>query len=519
MIFLLYSEVTAARIATSLGLPEYSYYFVLRDFLPVLQRLGEVRVVEHPEREVDALYDEARAAGRECLFLSFSPPQKTTLDLRCPTIPVFAWEFDSIPDEHWLDELNQNWLYVLQKCGRGITHSALIARIVARGLGAGFPIVSIPSPVWDKYQRVRDRASGLPASRNWRIQLRSGVVLDTHDVALEPYIPGLDAVANAVSAARAQEQAARPPVAPPGTAPAPRQSFLRITRRYLGVWYLDVLRGLLLGRAARPAAPAAAVALEFVVEDQDKRLEPLNPVEPHALPPSGVTPHTPEWALGECSVELSGVVFTSLFNPYDGRKNWVDMLTAFCAAFKDNADATLVFKLGHHEYQSALNSMLMCMARMPEFQCRVVLLQGYLDGAEFDNLIHASTFAVNASHGEGQCLPLMEFLSCGKPAVSPRHSAMLDYIDADLAFVVESWQDASAWSHDPRLAYRTCRQQIDWGSLVAAYRAAYQCARHDPQQYQRMSAASIERMRGHCSQAVAEQRLRSFLKLEESVGA
>ena len=38
--------VNAARIASSLGLPEYSYYFVLRDFLPALQRLGDVVIVE-----------------------------------------------------------------------------------------------------------------------------------------------------------------------------------------------------------------------------------------------------------------------------------------------------------------------------------------------------------------------------------------------------------------------------------------------------------------------------------------
>jgi hypothetical protein len=82
MKFLVYSEVSAARIATSMGLPEYSYYFVLRDFLPVLKALGDVQVVEDPEQQVDALYDQACAAGERCLFLSFSPPQKTLLGLR-----------------------------------------------------------------------------------------------------------------------------------------------------------------------------------------------------------------------------------------------------------------------------------------------------------------------------------------------------------------------------------------------------------------------------------------------------
>lgn len=517
MKFLVYSQVTAAQIAASLGLPEYSYYFVLRDFLPVLRQLGDVLVIERPEVEVDPLYDTACAVGERCLFLSFSPPQKTPLGLRCPTIPVFAWEFSSIPNEHWLDELNQDWCYVLQESAQGISHSELTVQAVKAELGATFPIISIPSPVWDKYESLRESPVALPLNKGIRIQVRSGVVLDTHDVALEPYMPGLDAVAKAVTAARAEKPAesqAQAPLDAPVVQCAPQQSRLQISRRYLGEWYLRVLRECLPGLPGPVPAPPAT--LELVMEDSTLPLEPRNQVEPGALPKSGVKPLTPEWALSECNFELSGVVFTSLFNPYDGRKNWVDMLTAFCAAFKDDADATLVFKLGHHEYQSALNDMLMCMARMPKFKCRVVLLQGFLDKAEFDSLIRASAFVVNASHGEGQCLPLMEFLSCGKPAIAPRHSAMLDYIDEEVAFVVDSWEDATAWSHDPRLAYRTLRHQIDWSSLVGAYREAYRCVQDDPSRYAKMSVVAIERMRGHCSQAVAAQKLRQFLTIDEA---
>jgi glycosyltransferase involved in cell wall biosynthesis len=527
MKFLVYSQVTAEQIAASLGLPEYSYYFVLRDFLPVLQQLGDVLIIEHPEVEVDPLYDAACAAGERCVFLSFSPPQKTSLGLRCPTIPVFAWEFSSIPNEHWLDELNQDWRYVLQQCGQGISHSDLTVQAVKVELGEAFPAISIPSPVWDKFQSLREQPGALPLHKSICIQVRSGVVLDTHDVALEPYMPGPDAVAKAVAAARAPKPAdnqAQSPADAPAVAHVLPQSRLQISRRYLGEWYLRVLRELLPnlpgpgpGPGPVPIQSVAPATIELVIEDCDLRLEPRNQVEPSLLPKSGVKPLTPEWHLSECNFALSGVVFTSLFNPYDGRKNWVDMLTAFCAAFKDTADATLVFKLGHHEYQSALNDMLMCMARMPKFKCRVVLLQGFLDKAEFDCLIRASAFVVNASHGEGQCLPLMEFLSCGKPAIAPRHSAMLDYIDSEVAFVVDSWLDATAWSHDPRLAYRTLRHQIDWSSLVEAYRAAYRCVQDDPSRYAKMSAAAIERMRGHCSQAVATQKLRQFLSIDEAV--
>lgn len=517
MRFLVYSEVTEATIASNLGLPEYSYYFVLRDFLPALRLLGEVVVIKDPQSEVDALYDAAREAGESCVFLSFSPPHKTLLSLRCPTFPVFAWEFDTIPTEYWLDEINQDWRHVLRVCGAGITHSALTVEAVKRELGDDFPIISIPSPVWDKFSTIRERLSSISSCHS--IRMPSGIVLDTHDVALEPYMPGLDAVAKAVANARAPFKAEVGPEEKLPIDPVAVESRFGITRRYLGTWYLQVLRGFfpwLPGGRRKAIETTSLITIELESEQEGQHLEPRNQVEPMALPKQGVKPIATEWLPVPQHFELTGVVFTALFNPYDGRKNWVDMLTAFCAAFRDVPDATLVFKLGHHEYQAALNGMLMCIARLPKFKCRVLLVHGYLEKAEFDNLIAASTFVVNASHGEGQCLPLMELMSCGKPAIAPRNSAMLDYVDDEVAFVVDSWLDATAWPHDPRLAYRTCRHQINWSSLVDQYQAAYRCFKYDSERYRRMSAAAIRRMHSHCSQEVAKENLQYFLTKELS---
>lgn len=498
MRFLVYSEVNSARIESSLGLPDYSYYFVLKEFLPLLRGLGDVTVVEQVG-EVDALYRQALDNGEPCVFLSFTPPHKTPLDLQCPTIPVFAWEFDSIPNQQWLDDDRQNWAAVLQRCGRAITHSGLTVEATRAELGAAFPVVSIPAPVWDKFAPLRQQPAGLP-SDPVTLTVRSGVVMDTHDLSLAPYIPNADAVTRAVASARARELPAAAAKAEAAEQPtAVRQSLARITLRYLVEWYR------LAWRAQVPVVPVAA-------EPAPARMEPPNPVEPGGLPDVEVDEETmPALPLGEHRLTLSGVVFTAVFNPYDGRKNWVDMLTAFCSAFRDTPEATLLFKLGHHEYESAMNDMLMCMARMPAFQCRVVLLHGYLDRSEFDELIRHTAYIVNASHGEGQCLPLMEFLSCGKPAVAPRHSAMVDYIDESVAFEVATWLDATAWPHDPRLAYRTLRHQIDWASLVEAYRAAFQCFTQQPERYARMSNAAIERMRTHCSLEAGRGRLETFL--------
>ena len=46
----------------------------------------------------------------------------------------------------------------------------------------------------------------------------------------------------------------------------------------------------------------------------------------------------------EPSLDLSGVVYTTVLNPYDYRKNWPDLLTGFFLALKDQPDATLVVR-------------------------------------------------------------------------------------------------------------------------------------------------------------------------------
>ena len=73
MNFILYSDVNDSSISQSLGRPEYSYYFVLKAYRPVLESLGRVHVVA-AVAEVDALYQQHLAAGEDSLFLCFTPP-------------------------------------------------------------------------------------------------------------------------------------------------------------------------------------------------------------------------------------------------------------------------------------------------------------------------------------------------------------------------------------------------------------------------------------------------------------
>lgn len=152
-LILIGSKITQDTIQQSLGKPEYSYYFLMREFVPALQRLGDVVEVKSLE-EVDALFDQHSAQGREVVFLSFSPPQQVPLGLRCPTIPVFAWEFDNIPCEPWGDEPRNDWRYVFARTGAAITLSQEAAAAVRAAMGADYPVGVVPAPVWDRFVDV-----------------------------------------------------------------------------------------------------------------------------------------------------------------------------------------------------------------------------------------------------------------------------------------------------------------------------------------------------------------------------
>ncbi|HEX4548824.1 glycosyltransferase [Pseudomonas sp.] len=417
MLIIIHSETNQHTIAQNLGRSEYSYYFVLKEYRPVLERLGRVVEVSAPAQEVDALYLECLARGEPCVFLSFSPPHRTPLHLACPTLPVFAWEFSTIPNEPFAGEPRNDWRTVLRACGAAITHSSYTVNAVREAMGEDYPIVAVPAPVWDRFAARGAQWQGEPQSGPLRLKIK-GLVADSRQLDLDAYGP-------------------------------------EHLRRGTGIDF---------------AAPVT-----------------------------------------EQELLLDGVVYTSVFNPGDGRKNWEDMLSAFCVTFRENDDATLVLKLTHHDAELALSDILHHLYKNQSYRCRIVLIYGYLADADYERLVQATRYVVNTSYGEGQCLPLMEFMSCGKPAVAPRTTAMIDYLSVDNAFLIESTDELTAWPHDPRKAFRTLRYVTNWASLCAAYRASYEVAKHDPQRYARMAAQAVSSLQGFCSQAVAEQRLQVFL--------
>ncbi|KIQ57743.1 glycosyltransferase, partial [Pseudomonas fluorescens] len=182
MNFILYSDVNDHSISQSLGRPEYSYYFVLKAYRPVLESLGTVHVVASVA-EVDPLYLALQEAGQDCLFLSFSPPHKAPVDLLCPMVCVVAWEFDSIPAEHWDDDPRHDWSRTLARHGRVITLSSHTAAAIRRTLGEDFPVLVLPTPLWERFAAVRERYPSTPVNPGATLQIK-GCIIDSQVLGL-----------------------------------------------------------------------------------------------------------------------------------------------------------------------------------------------------------------------------------------------------------------------------------------------------------------------------------------------
>lgn len=571
-----YAPIRTSELGSQMGKPEYSYAFVLDHFRPVLEQLGTVVQVTDPSTEVDPIYDAARAAGDDCVFLSFAPPHRSPVGLRCPTSSVFAWEFDTIPDEVWGGDSRHDWRTVLADHGRAIVLSQHSVAAVKRSMGTDFPVRAIPTPVFDRYSRPAEAAHQLALEP--RSLSVAGRLIDSRD--FEFTDEGLQAP-RLVERLTMQRWDGRPfdmsftlndeergslvgfylsepwgtwsrVVDPWLVLPCAVQGSVEVTivargqglnaDRKITATLGSATRTFVLPRRRRAitlrfdvAEPASVLqfrglAAGIIPEQRDERTMGIglarisvrrpNPVPArlaHGIrrrrqrnaPQMSFTP-TPT----EETLTLDGVAYTTVFNPVDARKNWEILLYAFCWAFRDEPRATLVLKVTHHSLASFFANLQFYLHRIGPVACRVVAVHGYLADDSYAALVDGTTYYVNASAAEGLCMPLMEFMSAGAPAIAPNHTAMADYVTGDAAFLVRSTLDVSSWPHDERQLLRARHHRIDWQSLADAFEASFAVATEDPARYAAMSSAAQARQQDFSSDKVVAAALTDFLGLD-----
>lgn len=451
MIILVSCKIRADHIAHSLGTPEYSYYFLLREFAPALAKFAKVEEVDSPDQAVEQ-YRTHRAHGEDVIFLSISPPNNTPLDLECPTVSLFAWEFDTIPNTLWNTDAREDWRYSLTHIDGAIATSQFAADAVHRAVGTDYPVAAIPAPLWDGFSDLGSD-TGAPPPLESQMVACPALVLDSR-------------------------------------------------------WFQYSANGLV--RKPEPPSPLTWRDRLKLTRSAIRDIADVFATLPQAEPALGDKFEAP-WARRLDEIELFGVTYLAVLAPGDSRKNWEHIVTAFCWAFREVEDATLVLKLSDNDHDHYQMMVMTLFSRFEPFKCRIVTIFGYVSDEAYRGLIRGCTFAVNASTAEGLCLPLMEALCAGKPVVAPRHTALLDYIDDSVAFVVDGSDQPNCWPHDPTMKLLAKARRLNWESLMEAFKSSYQMRKCDEPHYARMSMNARKRMHEYCSLDTVASNLHAYL--------
>lgn len=430
-----------ATAGKGLGTAGYSYEFVRQLFLPLLKRWGEVIFVKDAIKEVEPLGQQVRARGLSPIHVGFVACQDLYLSPSMPNVVVPAWEFPDVPNVAFDGNPQNDWVATANRCDMVWAHVPFTAKALLHS-GVTSPIREVPVPMPEEYFDVPMRRTPARATIKASGYVFSGV---------------------------AAPKANPPAELPPTTKPTLRQTARKGTRQALKV----------------TKTIAKALTPNFIW--------------------SGLQVFKQEWARSKAirqidhplssPVELSGYVYTSIFNPADGRKNWRDLITGFVTAMKDYDDATLVLKLVTNDLQ-AFYDVYDCYRKMVmPHRCRVVMIRDYLSQDEMMKLLDASSYYVTTTRAEGNCLPLMNYLAAGRPGISPAHSAIGDYFDADVGFVVESHTAPAYWPQELRPKYRTSWARLVWPSLVEQLRQSYHVAKHERRTYEQLSDSARTRIR------------------------
>ncbi|MEM6700173.1 MAG: glycosyltransferase, partial [Bacteroidota bacterium] len=379
------------------------------------------------------------------------------------------------PNESWENNENNNWVEVLKKVGAAITHAQHSVEVIQRELGKDFPIIACPAPIpsncFAKPQQIINKQVG----EQYELSITKSVI-DTANLNLQEVHAQKD-TAQRIEITHSLLQRWSHEVLE-DMIPSSLYGFIRNT-------YL--ITGTLVARSLR--------SLQYLIGNRK-----ANTTSPFLE------------AKKENTTSISGIIYTSILNIWDHRKNHHDMISAFCHAFQDKADATLIIKTPQiADLYLFREKIINLLRRLPKFSCRVIVIGYYLNDAAYAKLMKATTYYVNTSYGEGQCLPLMEYMAAGVPAIAPQTTALKDYIFSSNAFVFKTAAVPTAWQHDERRVMRTVHYRPDWYSLIAAYQKSYQVAKTDPATYTTMALKANETMRMHASTEKAQKLLTSFL--------
>jgi glycosyltransferase involved in cell wall biosynthesis len=439
------SMYTEGDLARRLGRDAYSYRYVYRAFAPLLERWGATAEVSGPPKRLAAEAAHARANGAEPAHLSFLPLHLMSPLAGVRNIGVPAWEFPDLPKEEIGGDPRTNWAHVADGLDLVITHTNWSRDAFLRA-GVHTPVHVVPVPVRPEYFHVAP----------WSLTQKTTLDIPSYIFPQPPELP-------------------RPPrrwvAANTGHLPS-RPGLRRLCKGVIKALPGRLSRGML--RCARAVRDGLWAARQALREQDVRRLYPPQP-----------------------RLEISGVVYTTILNPCDKRKNWTDLLTGYLLALRDCADAQLVVKLVVSPDWEA-EALAEVLAGYRDIgiahRCRLTFITAYLSEEQLVQLTAASTYYLNTSHAEGSCLPLQSFMAAGRPAVAPANTGMADSLDDHCGFAVESHPEPARSPLDPEGGLTTRWHRLVWQSLHDQLTASYRVARQSPAQYHALANAAKARM-------------------------
>lgn len=161
------------------------------------------------------------------------------------------------------------------------------------------------------------------------------------------------------------------------------------------------------------------------------------------------------------------LVFVSILNPHDLRKNLTALIGGFLEFHSEDPDSLLLLKLIVDNSSDRLDNVLtgILPLRISNYELidsnAIWLTTDYLPGPVLGDLYRASSAYLCTSLAEGQNLPLQEAMAWGAVPITTRHTAMLDYISADNAVIIRTERRPidrpdTAMGPDPDASWQVC---------------------------------------------------------------
>lgn len=460
-VFLLTSYMLGAVRGVNLGKPGYSHEFVAKLFKPILEKWGIVLEIRESQHELQKTVQESINNGLKPVHLSIMPYQDTVLAKGALNIVVPAWEFPDVPDYPFDGNPQNDWVRTCDQTDLCIVSGPFTRNAMAKS-GTKTPIAIVPTPVpqgyfelpmWNSKQTVE--------IDTWAFDFPARERSENSQVNCNNFHNGFSS----------EKSSSR------------RKAIYRLK--------------MMIRRLHK--IPAYRSTSNFVWDNLIYR-KSRNRTCPKGLPFPKIE-----------KLALRGVVYTSIFNPYDGRKNWKDLLNGFLLSIGQQEDVTLVLKLASTDIREIRKIINYYIDRDLPHKCRIVFISAFLDDAQLLQLCGASTFYIHTTKAEGSCLPLMNYLAAGRPAVSPKHSCLEDYFHPEHGFVIASEQEPAAWPQEKKQPFRTTWARISWDSLREAIQESYRVAKN-PEGYSSMATKCRDDMREWASYESVKKKLKEALK-------